>query len=156
MILWVMRQSAKLNLFLGVRNLSEEFLPEHLRYLESFFRKRPMNLLLPISITASTMLAVLLWQEALADGAGAFQVIGHTFLATMLTLAVLEHWFLVLPLPATALWQWSLRSRESERITADVGPQAGLAPVRIIKNMELISPVELVTVKEVRARVPKG
>ena len=32
-ILWVMRQSAKLNLFLGVRNLNDEFLPEHLRHL---------------------------------------------------------------------------------------------------------------------------
>ena len=28
-----MRTSAKLNLFLGVRNLSEEFLPPHLAYL---------------------------------------------------------------------------------------------------------------------------
>ena len=30
LVLWVMRTSAKLNLFLGVRNLSEQFLPEHL------------------------------------------------------------------------------------------------------------------------------
>ena len=37
-ILWAMRQSAKLNVFLGVRNLSEEFLPEHLRYLETSLR----------------------------------------------------------------------------------------------------------------------
>ena len=29
--------SAKLNVFLGVPNLNEEFLPEHLRYLQSFF-----------------------------------------------------------------------------------------------------------------------
>ena len=28
-ILWAMRQSAKLNVFLGVRNFSEEFLPPH-------------------------------------------------------------------------------------------------------------------------------
>jgi putative photosynthetic complex assembly protein 2 len=32
-VLWVMRISAKLNLFLGVRNLSEELLPPHLAYL---------------------------------------------------------------------------------------------------------------------------
>jgi putative photosynthetic complex assembly protein 2 len=30
LVLWVMRTSAKLNLFFGVRNLSEEFLPAHL------------------------------------------------------------------------------------------------------------------------------
>ena len=40
LVLWGMRQSAKLNLFLGVRNLGVEFLPQHLRYLQSFFRRR--------------------------------------------------------------------------------------------------------------------
>ena len=44
LVLWSMRTSAKLNLFFGVRNLSEEFLPPHLAYLESFFRRRAMNL----------------------------------------------------------------------------------------------------------------
>ena len=34
-----MRQSAKLNVFLGVRNLSEEFLPQHLHYLQSYFTR---------------------------------------------------------------------------------------------------------------------
>jgi putative photosynthetic complex assembly protein 2 len=110
-----MRQSAKLNLFLGVRNLSEEFLPEHLRYLESYFRKRPMNLLLPVSVTAATMLAALIWREALATHAKPFEIVGFTLVAMMLTLAILEHWFLVLPLPTTALWRWSLRSRKANR-----------------------------------------
>ncbi|MGI3777705.1 MAG: putative photosynthetic complex assembly protein PuhE, partial [Janthinobacterium lividum] len=36
MVLWWMHQSAKLNVFLGVRNLNEEFLPEHLQFLRSF------------------------------------------------------------------------------------------------------------------------
>ena len=31
--------------------------------------------------------------------------------AALLSLAVLEHWFLVLPLPSAAMWSWSLRSR---------------------------------------------
>jgi putative photosynthetic complex assembly protein 2 len=34
-----MRQSAKLNVFLGVRNLNEQFLPPHLAYLGSFFAR---------------------------------------------------------------------------------------------------------------------
>ncbi len=37
-MLWAMRQSAKLNLFLGVRNLSDELLPPHLRYLADVLR----------------------------------------------------------------------------------------------------------------------
>ena len=28
-------------------------------------------------------------------------------------LAVIEHWFLVVPIPATALWSWGLKSREA-------------------------------------------
>ncbi|WP_299622255.1 putative photosynthetic complex assembly protein PuhE [Pelagibius sp.] len=111
MILWWMRQSAKLNVFLGVRNLSEEFLPEHMEFLKGFLTKKPMNLLFPISITVST--AILTWLVLLvvAPGASAFEVAGLTLLATMLGLAVLEHWFLVLPLPATSLWSWWLSSR---------------------------------------------
>lgn len=109
LILWAMRTSAKLNVFLGVRNLSEEFLPGHLRYLRSHFRRRPMNLLLPFSITISTVIAVLLWQQALAPGVPA--AAGTALLAALMSLAVLEHWFLVLPLPVAALWKWGLRSR---------------------------------------------
>ena len=40
LVLWSMRLSAKLNLFLGVPNLGEKFLPAHLQYLKGFFRKR--------------------------------------------------------------------------------------------------------------------
>jgi putative photosynthetic complex assembly protein 2 len=122
-ILWVMRQSAKMNVFLGVRNLSEEFLPPHLQYLKSFFRRRPMNLLFPVSVTASTVVAVLLFKVALQAEAASFDQAAFLFLATLLTLAVLEHWFLVIPLPVGALWNWSLRSRDVER------PAAALVPV---------------------------
>jgi putative photosynthetic complex assembly protein 2 len=111
MILWVMRLSAKLNLFLGVRNLGEEFLPERMRYLHSFFLKRPMNLLFPVSVTAATAFAAILWKEAAAPAASAFDTAGLALAATLLSLAILEHWFMVLPLPTTALWGWGLRSR---------------------------------------------
>jgi putative photosynthetic complex assembly protein 2 len=109
LLLWVMRTSAKLNLFLGVPNLAEEFLPDHLAYLQTHFRRRPMNLLFPVSVTAGTVGVVLLFQAALAPGATAAETAGLMFLATMLALAVLEHWFLVLPIPSVLLWAWSLR-----------------------------------------------
>ena len=111
MVLWWMHQSAKLNVFLGVRNLNEEFLPEHLQFLRSFLTKKPMNLLFPVSVTVSTVIAVHLVNMAGAHGADAFQRAGFTFLATMMVLAIVEHWLLVLPLPAAALWGWSLKSR---------------------------------------------
>lgn len=111
MVLWWMHQSAKLNVFLGVRNLNEEFLPDHLQFLKSFLTKRPMNLLFPISVTLSTVVAALLFEKAFAAEAGSFKQTGLTFLGTLMGLAILEHWFLVLPLPAAAMWNWGLRSR---------------------------------------------
>ncbi len=110
--LWLMRLSTKLNLFLGVRNLSEEFLPEHLHYLKTFFTRKPMNLLFPFSITLGTIAAVLLVLHIPAPETSAFHAIGLTLIATLLILAILEHWFLVLPLPFEALWRWGLKSRE--------------------------------------------
>lgn len=114
-ILWLMRLSAKLNIFLGVANLAEEFLPSHLRYLESYFRRRPLNLLFPVSVTVSTVVTVLVLERGLAQGVPAWEAVGAVFLGTLLALAVLEHWFLVLPIQATALWQWALDAQRMRR-----------------------------------------
>ena len=114
LVLWVMRLSAKLNVYLGVPNLTDEFLPAHLAYLKSFMRKRPMNALFPISVTAGTVVTAQLVGHALAGGEGSFEATAYTFAAVLLALAVLEHWFLVLPLPDAALWSWALRNRHSE------------------------------------------
>lgn len=111
LVLWAMRVSAKLNLFLGVPNLAEELLPAHLDHLKSYLAKRPMNLLFPVSVTVATVVTALLALEAVAAGAAPFDVAAFTFLAALMALAVVEHWFLVLPVPDTALWRWALGSR---------------------------------------------
>jgi putative photosynthetic complex assembly protein 2 len=113
MVLWWMHQSAKLNVFLGVRNLNEEFLPEHLQFLKSFLTKKPMNLLFPLSITISTVILVKLIDAAVNAHGSRFDAAGFCFLATLMALAILEHWLLMLPLPAAALWGWSLKSRKA-------------------------------------------
>ena len=115
LLLWGMRTSAKLNFFLGVLNLSEQFLPPHLAYLKSFLRQKPMNLLMPLSITLGTAATTLLIGRAAAPGVTGVQAAGLTFLITMLALAVLEHWVLVLPLPFEKLWSWVLRLRPGQR-----------------------------------------
>jgi putative photosynthetic complex assembly protein 2 len=117
MVLWWMHQSAKLNVFLGVRNLNEEFLPEHLTFLKSYLTKKPMNLLFPVSITVSTAICAVMVQHALAASTP-FARSGATFLATMMALAILEHWFLVVPLPAQKLWSWGLASRSAKKLFA--------------------------------------
>ena len=125
-LLWVMRLSAKLNLFLGVPILNAEFLPAHLRYLESFFAKRPLNLLFPVAVTASTIGVLMLVRQALDHKAGAHDGAVAGLLAALLALAVLEHWFMVLPAPLAELWAWGLRERvphaANDRDRAAVGP----------------------------------
>lgn len=109
--LWLMRTSAKLNLFLGVRNLSEEFLPEHLAYLKSFFRRRPMNWLFPLSVTGGTVLVGLLVVRALHPGLSEGEVAGLMLVAAFVALAIVEHWMMVLPIDTTRLWRWAMRAR---------------------------------------------
>lgn len=127
LILWIMRLSAKLNVYLGVPNLTEQFLPQHLLYLKSYFCRKPMNGLFPISVTASTVIAALLVIKA-AAAITPFEAASLTFLATLMSLAVLEHWFLVIPLPAANLWSWGLKSRRVdttvERPPADLAAMA--------------------------------
>jgi putative photosynthetic complex assembly protein 2 len=109
-VLWVMRISAKLNLFLGVRNLSEDFLPTHLAYMGSFFRRRRMNGLLPLSVLGGSAGVVLLVQAARDSDATPAAAVGYTLVATLLVLAVVEHLLLVLPLQPSALWRWAMRA----------------------------------------------
>jgi len=123
--LWAMHVSAKLNVFLGVRNLNEEFLPRHLDYLKGFLTRKPINLLFPISVTAGTVATVLTAQAALDPAASAFAAAGWTLVAALLGLAVLEHWFMVLPLPAQLLWQWSIGSPKRDREQGDDPAAAG-------------------------------
>ncbi len=131
-VLWAMHVSAKLNVFLGVRNLNEEFLPEHLTYLKGFLTKRPINLLFPVSVTAGTVTTVLVADGALAQGADAFSATALMLLASLLALGVIEHWFMVLPLPAGSLWQWSLRNRAE----TDAPAAAGAPPVTADQTSE--------------------
>ena len=107
-ILWLMRWSAKLNLFLGVPNLNEDWLPERIRFLTTYLAKRPMNLLFPVSVSVATVIMCLLVDTAVELPAGSFAGVALILAATLLALALLEHWFLVLPLADGALWRWAL------------------------------------------------
>lgn len=112
-VLWLARVSSKLNVYFGVPNLTEEFLPKHLDYLTSYFRRRPMNLFFPLSVTVTTVVTVKLI-DAAAEASTPADIAGYTLLSTLMALAVLEHWFLVLPLPAASLWTWGLASRDRD------------------------------------------
>ena len=123
-VLWAMRQSAKLNVFLGVRNLGENFLPEHLQYLKSYFVRKPMNPLLPVSVAAAALIVVPIWQAAGRPTASAFEGTAYALIGSLLSLAILEHLLLVLPLPTETLWRWGLQSH----IAADASGEQPAAP----------------------------
>jgi len=143
-ILWSMHQSAKLNVFLGVPNLSEDFLPDHLSFLRSFLTRRPMNLLFPVSVTVTTVAAAWVIGLAAEAEAGSFDLAAYTFLSTLLVVGVLEHWFLVLPLPTSALWEWGLKTHGSHH---DKGPGDDSARRVAVAPVPSIAPANSPVVK---------
>jgi putative photosynthetic complex assembly protein 2 len=106
-LLYAMRVSAKLNLYLGVRNLALDFLPPHLLYLGSYFRRQGFNRLMPWSLLAGAVATGGLILAA-QDATGGEQA-AYLLLASLLTLALVEHLMMVLPLEPSALWRWALR-----------------------------------------------
>jgi putative photosynthetic complex assembly protein 2 len=123
-ILWTMRVSAKLNLFLGVPVLNHEFLPTRLNYLTSYFRRAPIGFFFALTVTASTTVTALLLGRGLTGDASAFESTGYMLLASLMALGVLEHWFMALPLPIAALWSWGMRSRVDRVRTGSVASLA--------------------------------
>lgn len=106
----VLRQSAKINLFLGVRTLNDELLPAQVDFLRSYFARKPINALFPFSVTLATAAAAWL-AIAAVDATSEFESLCYSLLAALVALGALEHWFMVLPMPVVDLWRWSMRAR---------------------------------------------
>lgn len=112
MLLWLMRLSAKLNLFVGVRNTYAHLLPAHLAYLGSYFRQRTsISKFFVGSTTFASLLAISLWLLVVYPPAPGLSHTGAALVASLMTLAVIEHLFLVLPIPMERLWSAALSSR---------------------------------------------
>jgi len=101
-VLWLMRWSAKLNLFFGVPHFQPDWFPSHFNYLKSYLRRAPVSYFFPISITAATLVvAQLIYLSLNATGA---QLLVYSLPATLLALAIVEHGFMVLPIAESRLW----------------------------------------------------
>jgi putative photosynthetic complex assembly protein 2 len=136
LVLWTMRISTKINLFLGVPHVGEEFLPNHLRYIGTYFAKRPMNAFFPLPVTAATAGLALAVNELAQPGLSPYDAVALTFVVTLLALAVIEHWFLVTPIPVTSLWGWSLGTHRSVRLAPAEPPPIADGPARIARLVE--------------------
>lgn len=100
-VLWLMRISAKLNLFVGVPHANTALVPAHMRYLITYFGPARLSAWLPLSLCAVTGLAALV-VPAVGSTPGASTLVG-----TLLALGALEHVFLARPFGESALWRWA-------------------------------------------------
>lgn len=106
-VLFFARVSAKLNLFFGVPRINTDFLPQPLAHLKSHFRQGPPSLFLPVSILVLAGVSGL-WLWRLGEAATPGAQTGYALLAVLSLLALLEHLFMVVPLPDDKLWRWML------------------------------------------------
>ncbi len=95
-ILWAMRLSTKLNIFLGVPNFTPELLPTQLAYLKTHFRTARFNVLMPFSLIGAAALTGVLWSAS------------QPLLGALALLGLVEHLFLILPFRDGALWRWAM------------------------------------------------
>jgi putative photosynthetic complex assembly protein 2 len=114
-LLFVLRLAAKLAIFNGVPNMTDELLPSHLHYLRSYYGPRRVSLTLVAMLTASSALSTLLAARAMASEAAA----APSLLFALAALGTLELLFLALPVRDGALWRWA--RPESSTISA-AGP----------------------------------
>ncbi|WP_296418286.1 putative photosynthetic complex assembly protein PuhE [Pseudooctadecabacter sp.] len=106
-ILFFARISAKLNLFFGVPRINFEFLPVPLQHLRSHLRQGPITAFFPLSVTVLSF-AVACFAQLLMTAETTVAATGFALLTSLSALALLEHWFMVIPLPDAKLWRWML------------------------------------------------
>ncbi len=123
LLLFVMRLSAKLNIFAGVPHLSTEMMPDHMRYLASYFRVAPARGFFVASVAAMAALAAWLGQAALTAEGGL--ATGYALAFGLVVLAMIEHGFLVLPWQDTQIFRWAMPRVEPATVaeTSAAGPK---------------------------------
>ncbi|MGA7809641.1 putative photosynthetic complex assembly protein PuhE [Bradyrhizobium sp.] len=108
--LWVLRQSAKINLFLGVPVTNDELMPDAVRFLNTYFVRKSVSTFFPISVTLASAVLVIMLQRIAEVASTPFDIVALTLVSTLFALGIVEHWFMLLPMPAIALWGWGMRS----------------------------------------------
>lgn len=110
-LLFALRLSAKLNLFFGVPNLSDEIFPAHLAYLKTYFGEKSISALYPFSVLACIAVTYWAWTSAEAAATNSGPAVTATLLAGLAALGLVEHIFLVLPVRDAKMWRWASASK---------------------------------------------
>ncbi len=135
-LLFVMRLSAKFNIFAGVPHLSTEMMPEHMRYLASYFRIRPPRLVFAISIAIIAAAAAWLGAAALAAEGGLATCYALAF--ALVLLAFIEHGFLVVPWQDTSLFRWAMKDLTNQKKCKPEFDPRGAEPLIIRQGKTLV------------------
>ena len=114
LLLFVMRLSAKFNIFAGVPHLSTEMMPDHMRYLASYFRIAPPRWIFILSVSGIAVLAAWLADLALSSRGGI--ATGYALAFALVALAFLEHGFLVVPWQDTVIFRWAMPEQARQRL----------------------------------------
>ena len=94
------------------------FLPKPLAHLASHFRIGRITALFPASISCLTVFSALLLERAINVEHPGMSV-GYALLTCLCLLALLEHWFMVLPLPDEKLWRWMIPAAKPQNELED-------------------------------------
>lgn len=106
-LLWGMRISAKVLIFLGARHAVSGLMPPAILHLKSYFNTGRTTPLFPLFLAVAVGLLAVLVAGALRAHQD-YSVVGHILLASFMALAIVEHLILVLPVSDTALWRWAV------------------------------------------------
>lgn len=106
-LLFVLRLSAKFNLYFGVPNLSDEVFPAHLAHLKTYFAKARLNPLFPFSIALGAGIVWTAWNASAAAPAGSGAAITYMLIAGLAVLGTVEHLLLIVPLRDAKMWSWA-------------------------------------------------
>lgn len=103
LVLWLMRWSAKLNLFIGVPHFATDWFPPRMAYLVSYMRRAPVGRFFRLSVTIAGLgLAALVFAATRTEGQSA---VVFALPAVLLFLAIIEHLCMALPIADSRLWQ---------------------------------------------------
>jgi putative photosynthetic complex assembly protein 2 len=78
-------------------------LPAKVQHLRSYFRRKDVNPLFPVSVAGALAGTWLLASQA-ASQPSEFAVAAYSLLASLLALALIEHVFMMVPFPVARLW----------------------------------------------------
>jgi putative photosynthetic complex assembly protein 2 len=106
-VLLVMRLSTKFNLFVGVSNFTDGFLPARLTYLKSYFGRPRTTVLMAVSLAGAAGLVWWWVDAAVSAPSGTASQFGAALVSVLAFLGLVEHGFLMMPVGEAALWRWA-------------------------------------------------